>query len=346
MNDTPSAAQAPVRFDVLDGLRGIAALMVMFYNTTMADPRLFPPGGWAAVDLFFVLSGFVITHAYEQKILAGMTLASFALARLRRLRFVYLAGVSFALVPELILLSAHRSAVDATTLLKQLATALVSIPYLLALPWPLGSLDDHRSIFPIDPPRWSLFFELASNLIFFLYLRVTRKSLGPGVVFLLWIACWFMTFRLRQTDAGSTEDTFTLGLLRVCSEFALGSLILHWHRRVPALNRRWVTAVVAATFLPMTLGGNALACVTAAVMVPVTILVCARVRVDGRLQRLCQELGRISFPLYMTHFTMIILVNMAIEGLGVTGVAPVVFVAPLSIAAAYLLSRCELRLRQ
>jgi hypothetical protein len=65
------------RFDLLDGLRGIAAIGVMIYHYTLHNGLHWLGGAWVAVDLFFILSGFVIAHSYGNKILNGMGIQQF-----------------------------------------------------------------------------------------------------------------------------------------------------------------------------------------------------------------------------------------------------------------------------
>ena len=60
------------RFLVLDGLRGLAAIAVALYHAGLAlgVPYL-TTRAYLAVDFFFVLSGFVIAHAYEDQLTSG-----------------------------------------------------------------------------------------------------------------------------------------------------------------------------------------------------------------------------------------------------------------------------------
>jgi len=84
MNTNPQAitsANSVNRFEMLDLLRGIAALAVLIYHSAHFLGGQLLPGGYLAVDLFFMLSGFVIAHNYDSKIAAGMTLREFMLVR-------------------------------------------------------------------------------------------------------------------------------------------------------------------------------------------------------------------------------------------------------------------------
>ena len=59
------------RFEVLDSWRGICAIMVVLYHVPgffLFSDLAVIRSGWLFVDFFFVLSGFVITHAYGPKI--------------------------------------------------------------------------------------------------------------------------------------------------------------------------------------------------------------------------------------------------------------------------------------
>ena len=76
----------------LDLLRGFAALSVCLYHTGFL---LMPgyhilPGGYLCVDLFFLLSGFVIARTYDRRIASGMVLGAFAIQRLARLYPLFL----------------------------------------------------------------------------------------------------------------------------------------------------------------------------------------------------------------------------------------------------------------
>jgi peptidoglycan/LPS O-acetylase OafA/YrhL len=79
---------ATVRFEVLDSWRGICALLVTLFH--------FPAAGWLAtngfirgsylfVDFFFVLSGFVIAHAYGERLGDGTSFRKFMVTRFGRL---------------------------------------------------------------------------------------------------------------------------------------------------------------------------------------------------------------------------------------------------------------------
>ncbi|HET9653111.1 MAG TPA: acyltransferase family protein, partial [Usitatibacter sp.] len=82
------------RYQLLDGLRGILALAVVVHHFTATSGRreIFASSA-LAVDFFFCLSGFVIAHAYEAQLRAGMPIASFMARRLRRLYPLYIAGL-------------------------------------------------------------------------------------------------------------------------------------------------------------------------------------------------------------------------------------------------------------
>jgi len=60
------------RYESLDGMLGLCALIVVLYHCGygLNTPPLVG-SGWLSVDVFFVLSGFVIALAYEDKLRTG-----------------------------------------------------------------------------------------------------------------------------------------------------------------------------------------------------------------------------------------------------------------------------------
>src|ERR1700761_6004380 len=75
----------PHAYPALDGLRGVAAIAVMLHHfRPLTAPWLFAHG-YLAVDLFFLLSGFVIAHAYDARFRKGLGVPAFLVIRLIRL---------------------------------------------------------------------------------------------------------------------------------------------------------------------------------------------------------------------------------------------------------------------
>ena len=133
-------------FPALNAMRGLAAIAVVIFHAHPLFGAQIAPSGYLAVDLFFVLSGVVIAHAYAARLNAGMRVAAFMKIRVVRFMPFYLLGLAFGLVLATALLFAGSS--DA------LSTDKLAIALLLALlfpPVPFGG-----DIFPLNVPAWSL----------------------------------------------------------------------------------------------------------------------------------------------------------------------------------------------
>jgi peptidoglycan/LPS O-acetylase OafA/YrhL len=140
----------------LDGLRGLAALAVALFHAAIFFPALTviaPANGYLAVDFFFVLSGFVLAHAYSERFAKGMTACAFMGRRLRRLYPLYLLSLALWLPLGI------RGLMSRTLDPRQ--TIIAAVAALLYLPAPQSFL-----VYPLNPPTWSLFYELAANLFF------------------------------------------------------------------------------------------------------------------------------------------------------------------------------------
>jgi peptidoglycan/LPS O-acetylase OafA/YrhL len=88
---------AAPRYATLDGLRGVAAAVVLCYHThVFRGSAAVAPHGYLAVDFFFLMSGFVIASAYQEKLEAGFLVADFVTQRAIRLYPVALAGICSA----------------------------------------------------------------------------------------------------------------------------------------------------------------------------------------------------------------------------------------------------------
>ena len=88
-------------YDILDGLRGVAALIVIVYHVFELHAGTPVPHGYLAVDFFFILSGFVIGYAYDGR-WGKMTTGGFFKRRLIRLHPMVVMGALIGAVTFLV----------------------------------------------------------------------------------------------------------------------------------------------------------------------------------------------------------------------------------------------------
>jgi peptidoglycan/LPS O-acetylase OafA/YrhL len=234
--DAPAAPPAQ-EIRSLNTIRGIAALMVAIFHA----PLLFGvgetfPHAYLAVDLFFVLSGFVLLHAYEARIAGGLTLARFfqlRLARLYPLLFI-VTFVGFAIM--LIKHAAGRVEMNADTFL--------SLPLSLGLiPAPADATASHAA-YPFVSQSWSIVWEVALCPILFVWAKWVRSwavvIAGVFAVGLAWVA-----FSQGTIDGGWITPTFWVGALRAVVAFFAGVSVRLWTRLGPLPRLANQAAIVA-----------------------------------------------------------------------------------------------------
>jgi len=282
------------RFEALDGCRGLAALVVLAYHVfAYAHPEGPLSGGYLAVDLFFVLSGFVLAHAYGPRLQAGLSPARFMGLRLARLWPAY--GLGIAAAVTIALLTTRPAGLWEATL-----TALLFLP----VPQDLGQ---GPSLFPLDLPAWSLFFELAANLTYavlhrFLTVRRLFALLALAVIGLIIVAC-----RADGLHAGWAPDNFPGGAPRAAFGFFAGVLIQRlWPAglkpasgSVPALVG---LAALSVLLVPVAVPFRPVFDVLVVVLVfPFSVAALAAAKLPTGLGRVTAAIGLISYPLYVLH---------------------------------------------
>jgi peptidoglycan/LPS O-acetylase OafA/YrhL len=242
-------------FHALDGLRGLAALAVVERHKADFFTGAPMPAGYLAVDLFFVLSGFVIAHAYGARLAQGMPVSAFMTARVIRLAPLYLLATAFgAALFAALMLAKPEDAAGLTwpAWFGSLTTAAFMLPTPEA--WSLAP----DRLFPLNDPAWSLFFEMAINLAFALFiLELSNRMLlilsGAGLAGLAMAAVAH-----GGIDIGFDWRTFLAGFPRVTFGFFAGVLV----------HRLWVArgSAVWAKGRAANFGGWGLACVMLAAM--------------------------------------------------------------------------------
>jgi peptidoglycan/LPS O-acetylase OafA/YrhL len=250
-------------FVTLDGLRGIAAIAIVtrhcpvFWQSVSILGQLpeFGPlfESYLAVDFFFVLSGFVLMHAYAQKLREGMSTWHFMLVRLIRLYPLYFLALVLALLPSA--WAALHSRLDGVSTSYLAIDAAFAI---LMLPSPFGG-----ALFPLNTPAWSLFFELLANIVLALNGRnLTMKRLSvivAGSALLLYCAVVMQWFGFGMAGQGAMSDgfywsSFGAGLLRVLFSFFAGALMYRVWQKWP--NRLHMHPVLISAILIVLLAAH------------------------------------------------------------------------------------------
>ncbi|WP_230769167.1 acyltransferase family protein [Sphingomonas sp. Leaf4] len=326
------------QYAALDALRGVAAFAVLLYH---AQPW-FGSGWWfahgyVAVDFFFVLSGFVIAHAYGDRLVGSGTLPAFVRDRAIRLYPMIVAGAGIGIVAYVVRLRANGLPIG-TGEVAAMAAAIV--------PWPATWVAGDP--WPVNPPIWSIFWELVVNLIFARTVRwwtIRNLIIFTGVAFaVLAILGWQLG---GFGPMGPARESWALGGLRTSAVFAAGVLSLHAHRAgwlTRGGRRPWIIAALALsiTILPQPwLDPRWYDFVLTAGVFPLLVLAAAGSRMN--MPRMTRFGAELSYPLYAMHAPLLLLFGGAWARVGLKGSAwtPIggLFVVGGCIAAAWAVYR-------
>ncbi len=325
-----SAAYADTKphYEILDGLRGVAALLVVFYH--IFEGLSFAAGGtlittinhgYLAVDFFFILSGFVIGYAYDDRLGRSMTLGDFFKRRLIRLHPMIVMGALIGLVTYLIQGSVQWDGTRVATSMVMLAL-LCAMFFIPATPGSPYDVRGNGEMFPLNGPSWSLFFEYIGNILYAIALhRLGNKALTFVVALLGVGVAWFALFDVAgygMIGVGWTLDgvNFLGGSLRMLFPFSLGLLLSRHFKPTRVRGAFWLcSAVLLALFIVPYIEGNEPVCWNGAfeafcilfVFPTLVWLGASGQTTDRRSTQICKFLGDISFPLYAIHYPLMYL---------------------------------------
>jgi peptidoglycan/LPS O-acetylase OafA/YrhL len=300
------SSRAEREMATLDGLRGVAAFAVVLMHVSVLAPH-----AYLAVDLFFVLSGFVLEHAYGARLAAGWSPLAFMRKRIRRLYPLYALGLVVSVLAVGAALLVHRG-------VGWTPGSLAAAAATGALMAPLWSPAD-TPLYPLNFPAWTLLAELAANAV---YGWAYRRLSGP-MLFAWTLACGlllgWLTWGHGTLNAGATWASFSIGLARVGFAFPLGVML---RRMVPrTLPPLWglLVLLAACAILYAPFGGArapALDLLAAVLAWPALIAVGAAAGLKGVLRAIAVELGAASYGVYVTAVPVFILVHAVLRARG------------------------------
>lgn len=298
----PNHLKSKPHFEILNGLRGLAAVVVVifhFMEIIIADfSDNFISHGYLAVDFFFCLSGFVVSYAYDSRI-AGMGLLTFIKIRLIRLQPLVIIGSVLGLLTFLFDPYSNLYAIYGFK-----ETALIFITSALLVPYPVVS-ERYFNLFNLNAPSWSLFWEYVANLVYATVLfKATKKVLAP-LALLAAAFLFFVGWNAGSLLGGWSGETFFDGLVRISFSFLMGMLIFRSNWIIKnKLGLPGMSALLLLAFLiPHNDQWNWLVDPLLVVFYfPIIVSLGAGTDLADKHHKINKISGDISYPLYMTHY--------------------------------------------
>lgn len=306
-------------YPILDGLRGVAALLVLvFHLLEVHAPNRFLfmiNHGYLAVDFFFVLSGFVIGYAYDDRWQTMSTLDFFK-RRLIRLHPMIVIAMVIGAATFYFQQSSFFPRIQDTPVWLLLVVTFAGMT-LLPL-WPAMDIRGWSEMHPLNGPAWSLYYEYIGNILYALFVRkFSNVLLGCCVL----VAGGLLVHYLVTGPTGDVIGGWALepsqmriGFLRLLYPFFAG-LLLSRIVRIGRVRHAFLlcsTLIVVALAMPR-IGGetelwkNGLYEAVCIVLVfPLIVYLGASGDVGAGIQnRICTFLGAISYPVYIIHYPFV-----------------------------------------
>lgn len=319
------------RYEILDGLRGVAALTVIIFHLfeTYSKGPVFQivNHGYLAVDFFFVLSGFVVGYAYDDR-WDKMSIGSFFKRRLIRLHPMVvvstLIGASFFYLQDC----------DAFSNISQTGAGKFLLCILLGiLMIPAGKNLDIRGwgeTNGFNGPNWTLTYEYVANILyafFFHHLGKVSLTILVGLCAILTLnltlnwdifGLWADRTAQAYTVIGGwslTAPQILIGFTRLLYPFLCGLLLSRIGKYITVKGGFWWCSLLLLVVLCTPYMGDSInirdgiynaACIL--FIFPLMVMIGAGSRISGKFStKVCKFLGNISYPVYIVHYPFIYL---------------------------------------
>ena len=309
---------------ILDGLRGVAALLVVLFHVFECFDWSPAPHGYLAVDFFFVLSGFVIGYAYDDRWKPAdetkrprLTMGGFFIRRLIRLHPMVVAGAVLGAVCFLLQGSVRW---DGTPVgIGWVMLAMLLGMFMLPLyPGAHADVRGNGELFPLNGPNWSLFFEYIGNVLYALLLR--RLPTRWLAMLTVAMACMLTAVALHDGYLGvgwsMADGGLWTGMVRMLFPYSMGMLMAREFRPCKMRHTFWLCSlvIVAVGCLPLLWGemsplANGLYDALCVVFVfPLLVWAGAsELTTDATTTKVSTILGNLSYPLYAVHYPLMYL---------------------------------------
>lgn len=304
---------------ILDGLRGVAAIIVVTFHLTeplgTGHLDILVNHGYLAVDFFFLLSGFVIGYAYDDR-WQKMSMGTFFKRRIVRLQPMVVLGMTLGAIGFYFTDSSIWPLIHTVPMWKMLLVMLIGYT---VLPVPLSmDIRGWEEMHPLNSVGWSLFFEYIANILYAIWIRKFSKTA-------LWIFVSLSAIALAHlaitSPAGDVSGGWTLnteqvriGFIRTMYPFFAGLLLSRTAKPTRIKNAfLWCTLLIALALYMPRIGGaehvwmnGVYESVCIIFIFPLIVYLGASGMIHSSAEhRICKFLGDISYPLYLVHYPLV-----------------------------------------
>lgn len=322
MSKQPAYLESKSHYQILDGLRGVAAIIVVSFHVfeASAGGNRFAQiinHGYLAVDFFFLLSGFVVAYAYDDR-WGKMTQWDFYKRRLIRLQPMVIMGSIIGAILFYTQGGGMFPLINATPVWKMLLMMVVGFTMIPILP----SMDIRgwQEMHPLNGPAWSLFFEYIANILYALFVRRFSKTLLTVfvVIFAGLLVNYLITGPQGDVIGGWSVDKtqLNIGFTRLLYPFFAGVLLSRVGKLIHVKGAFVVSSllIIIVLFMPRIGGPQQLwmnglyEAFVIIFMFPLIVAIGAGGNITGKMgTKVCKFLGDISYPIYITHYPLIYL---------------------------------------
>jgi Predicted acyltransferases len=322
MKDVQDLSCSKPHYEILDGLRGVAAVVVVLFHVFEVHShgdhsKQIINHGYLAVDFFFMLSGYVISYAYDDR-WSRMSLKDFFKRRIIRLHPMIIIGMVIGAVlfyfqnsPAL-----GWGGIQDVPIWKMLLVMFIGFTLL-----PVGRGLDIRGwseMHPLNGPAWSLFYEYIANIVYAVFLRrITKVFLAVLVFIAASITIHYALTNPNGDIIGGWSihpNQLRIGFTRLAFPFLAGMLLAKTAKLCYTPNAFLSAGLLLVIFLSVPhIGGGehgwingVYECLCLMVIFPLVVWLGAGGKVKGkRASKFCKFLGDISYPIYITHFPIV-----------------------------------------
>ncbi|HEY2661980.1 MAG TPA: acyltransferase [Caulobacteraceae bacterium] len=304
------AANPRRAFQTLDGLRGVGAFLVVMRHVPAYFGPIRVPESFLAVDLFYLVSGFVVAHAYGARLLAGGFFVDFMKTRVIRLYPLYAFGLALGIVVASIAVIADPAGWwNPVRLAEAIATGALMIPLFPGLGANGSSLDG---------PTWTLLPELIANAIYAAAIRFMSLGVLVAIILVCGAGVVFAEFHYGTLDVGYNATDFWAALARVGFSFFAGVLLFRFFgdRRQDSEWAAWACVAVLAALLAFSPSETVTPFFELGLVLlgfPALLVIAGRFEPSARTGRVYAYVGLLSYGVYILHQPMGNLARLALQ---------------------------------